>query len=46
VSERTIYKLLALYNDYKAVRRGRVGRRIGRRVYGRLTGHLARRLFK
>jgi hypothetical protein len=46
MSERTVYRLLRAYNDYRAVRRGRVGRRIGRRLYGRATGRLARRLFK
>jgi hypothetical protein len=46
VSERTIYRMLRIFNDAKSVRRGRIGRRIGRRIYGRATGRLARRLFK
>lgn len=45
MSERTIYRMLRAYNDYKAVKNGRIGRRVGRRIYGRLTGKLARRLF-
>jgi hypothetical protein len=46
VNQRTLYKLLAAYNDYRAVRRGRVGRRIARRAYGKAAGRLARRLFR
>lgn len=41
-----IYKILRIWNDFDAVRKGRVGRRIGRRVTGRTTGRLFRRLFK
>jgi len=40
-----VYAGLRLWNDYKAIRRGRIGRRIARRLYGKLTGRLARRLF-
>lgn len=43
---RFLYALLRFSNDYRAVRRGRVGRRIGRRIYGKLTGRLARSLFR
>jgi len=41
-----IYKILRIWNDIDAVRKGRIGRRIGRRVTGRVTGRLIRRLFK
>lgn len=43
----TIYKLLALSNDVKAVRKGpkAVTRRVGRRAYGKATGRLARWIF-
>jgi hypothetical protein len=44
-AERSIYKALRTYNDLKAIKRGRVGRRIARRAYGRVSGKLARRLF-
>jgi hypothetical protein len=44
--KRLLYRLLALSNDYNAIRRGRVGRRIGRRIYGRATGRLAGRIFR
>ncbi len=39
-----LYRLLALANDLRAVRTGRVGRRVARRAYGRLTGRLAGRI--
>lgn len=42
---RLLYRLLRLYGDLNAVRRGRMGRRVGRRAYGKATGRLARRLF-
>lgn len=44
-TESAIYKALRTYNDLKAVKRGRIGRRIGRRAYGKLSGRLARKLF-
>jgi hypothetical protein len=44
--KRFLYKLLALSNDYNAVRRGRVGRRVGRRIYGKATGKVAGRIFR
>jgi hypothetical protein len=31
--KRLLYRLLALSNDYNAVKRGRVGRRVARRIY-------------
>jgi hypothetical protein len=43
--ERHVYQALAVANDVKAVRRGRVPRRTGRRIYGRVSGRLARKLF-
>lgn len=46
MSQRTIYQILKYWNDYKAVKNGRMGRRIGRRVYGKVTGRLARKLFR
>ena len=42
---RTIYLILRLINDIKAVRKNRVPRRVGRRVYGKVTGRIARRWF-
>lgn len=42
----TIYKILRIWNDVDAVRKGRVKKRIGRRVAGRTTGRMIRRLFK
>ncbi len=53
MNERSIYRLLTLWNDAKAVRRAArigsaapIGRGVARRVYGRLAGRLARRLFR
>jgi hypothetical protein len=43
--KRLAYALLALSNDWNAVKRGRVGRRVGRRLYGKASGRLARRIF-
>jgi hypothetical protein len=42
----SIYKLLRLWNDASAVKKGKVGKRIGRRVAGKTTGRLLRKLFK
>jgi hypothetical protein len=42
----TLYRLLALSNDVRAVRRGRVGRRVGRRIAGRVTGRAMGRIFR
>jgi hypothetical protein len=44
--KRLLYQLLALSNDYNAVRRGKVGRRVARRIYGKATGRLAARIFR
>lgn len=41
-----IYKILRIWNDVDAVRKGRIGKRVGRRVTGRTTGRIIRRLFK
>jgi len=41
-----IYKLLRLWNDASAVKKGKVGKRIGRRLAGKTTGRLLRKLFK
>ena len=41
-----IYKMLRIWNDVDAVRKGRVGKRVGRRVAGKATGKALRRLFK
>lgn len=41
-----LYGLLRLFNDAKAVSKGKMGRRIGRRVAGKTTGRGMRRLFK
>jgi methionyl-tRNA formyltransferase len=38
MSERTIYRMLRAFNDFKAVKNGRVGRRV--------TGRLARKFFR
>ena len=43
--KRFLYALLALSNDYNAVRKGKVGRRLARRVYGKATGRAAKKLF-
>jgi hypothetical protein len=41
-----IYKILRIWNDVDAVRKGRAGKRIGRRVAGKATGKALRKLFK
>lgn len=41
-----IYKMLRIWNDADAVRKGRVGKRIGRRITGRAAGKTIRKLFK
>jgi hypothetical protein len=40
------YRGLAASNDWRAARRGRVGKRIVRRVVGRATGLAMRRMFR
>ncbi|WP_166485446.1 hypothetical protein [Halalkalibacter wakoensis] len=42
----SIYKILRIWNDIDAVRKGKVGKRIGRRVAGRASGKAIRKLFK
>lgn len=42
----TIYKILRIWNDIDAIRKGRIGKRIGRRILGRAAGKGIRRLFK
>jgi hypothetical protein len=42
----TIYKLLRLWNDADAVKRGKVGKRVARRLAGKTTGRILRKLFK
>jgi len=42
----TLYRLLALSNDVRAVRRGRIRQRVGRRIYGRALGRAMGRVFR
>ena len=44
--ESLIYTLLKYYNDYKAIKNGKIAQRIGRRVTGKITGRLMGKLFK
>lgn len=41
-----IYKLLRIWNDIDAIKKGRFEKRIARRSAGRFTGKLLRKLFK
>lgn len=41
-----IYKMLRIWNDIDAIRKGKVGKRIGRRVTGRAAGKTIRKIFK
>ncbi|GAQ18047.1 phage protein [Oceanobacillus picturae] len=41
-----IYKMLRIWNDVDAVRKGKVGKRVGRRVAGKASGKMLRKLFK
>lgn len=41
-----IYKVLRIWNDVDAVRKGRIGNRIGRRLAGRAAGKVIRKIFK
>ncbi len=41
-----IYKILRIWNDVDAVRKGTVGKRIGRRITGRAAGKTIRKIFK
>ncbi|WP_199860630.1 hypothetical protein [Oceanobacillus damuensis] len=42
----SIYKILRIWNDVDAVRKGRIGKRLGRRITGKATGKAMRKLFK
>lgn len=42
----TIYKILKIWNDVDAVKRGTVGKRVGRRIVGKATGKAIRKMFK
>ena len=42
----SIYKVLRIWNDVDAVRKGKIGKRIGRRIVGRAAGKGIGRLFK
>ena len=41
-----IYKILRIWNDIDAIRKGKIGKRIGRRVVGKVTGRGIGKLFK
>ncbi|SDL91351.1 hypothetical protein [Sediminibacillus halophilus] len=41
-----IYKILRIWNDIDAVRKGRVGKRISRRAAGKSAGKAIRKLLK
>ncbi|WP_197046593.1 hypothetical protein [Oceanobacillus salinisoli] len=41
-----IYKVLRIWNDIDAIRKGRVKKRVGRRVSGRIAGKAIRKIFK
>ncbi len=41
-----IYKILRIWNDIDAIRKGRAGKRIGRRIVGRTSGKAIRKWFK
>ena len=42
----SIYKILRIWNDIDAIRKGKIGKRIGRRIAGRMAGKGIRKLFK
>ncbi|WP_249870650.1 hypothetical protein [Oceanobacillus saliphilus] len=42
----SIYKILRIWNDVDAVRKGKIGKRMGRRITGKATGKAMRKLFK
>ncbi|GGM19383.1 hypothetical protein GCM10011351_01540 [Paraliobacillus quinghaiensis] len=42
----SIYKMLRVWNDIDAVKKGKVGKRVGRRVAGKATGKAFKKLFK
>jgi hypothetical protein len=39
----TIYRILRLWNDVDAVRKGRIGKRLRNKAVGRATGRLMKR---
>ncbi|MBD1222785.1 hypothetical protein [Virgibacillus halodenitrificans] len=41
-----IYKVLRIWNDVDAVRKGKISKRIGRRISGRIAGKTINKLFK
>lgn len=42
----TIYKILRIWNDVDAIKKGTIGKRMGRRVAGKTAGKTIRKLFK
>ena len=40
-----LYALARLLGDYRAVQKGKVGRRIGRRLAGKVTGRAFAKIF-
>ncbi len=42
----SIYKFLRIWNDFSAIKRGKIGKRIGRRVVGKVAGKGIGKLFK
>ena len=42
----SIYKMLRVWNDVDAVKKGKVGKRVGRRAAGKATGKAFKKLFK
>ncbi|QKS70274.1 hypothetical protein FLK61_26295 [Paenalkalicoccus suaedae] len=41
-----IYKMLRIWNDIDAIRKGKIKQRIGRRIVGKATGRGIGKLFK
>ncbi|WP_179107217.1 hypothetical protein [Sediminibacillus massiliensis] len=42
----SIYKMLRVWNDVDAAKKGKLGKRIGRRAAGKATGKAIRKIFK
>lgn len=42
----TLYTILRIANDIRAIRQGKITQRVGRRVAGRIAGKAIRRIFK
>lgn len=42
----TIYKILRIWNDVDAVRKGKIGKRVGRRAAGKAAGKTIKKIFK